>query len=660
MKKKEWDNKKVNLWSEFHCSIETMSLFMMVCLFFLCPGSSVNAKRLVVAGGNIPVRIVSSGTVTADEMGRYMQNFLKERNFSVDPIIYHKQSSRYKGSQWILADADNLSKVGIRNPFSRLQSSCPDESYWMKADQTESGTLILLAGKTDSGLRAAVARLICQVANEGKVLTLESGENFNQPFIKRRILDIGNSARRQVPDGSPFKKVDLETWSLDRLRAYPELFWQFGFNGLQVEEVRGYGALTDQQLPGIRKALQVLAEGARDRGMYVSLFQWGDCLYKEGVTYSWNDPAEHRTMLAFINDLADGYGKYVDHVNIHFGDPGGCLRDGCDSYKTPQQVTAAYYEAFRKVNPKVEFSLSTWAWGDFWSYCPHSVDLSNYNPYFPDMAKAKTFNPQIPEEGRFLDSTFMPLNIGIALHRTYNQDQAKAVLASGRPVDVWTWYVGDNEMINSYWLNMKGVDEILQSLPEEAGKELRSYSFELNFHGWPEIINTYIGGRKLWNPKLPLKLLEKEFCAGAFGPGNADAMVALYEACENGCFSAIPMPKEFGTPAYNQQLREILKQSGSIHLSADWKPNFALPLKAQEYVDQLKSRLKLILCVSEAKEAIEKAKQNHADTQTIEKIKKQYIQRIPDLPNDPLYRQDSSIANEGYRIASFAEMIAHL
>jgi hypothetical protein len=394
--------------------------------------------------------------------------------------------------------------------------------------------------------------------------------------------------------------------------------------------------------------------------MYVSLFQWGDCLYKEGATHSWNDSAEHQTMLAFMKDLADGYGKYVDHVNVHFGDPGGCLRDGCDSYKTPQQVTAAYYDAFRKINPKVECSLSTWAWGDFWSYCPHPVDLSNYNPYFPNMAMAKTFNRPIPGGGGFLDTAFMPLNIGMALHRTYNRDQARAVLAAGRPVDVWTWYVGDNEMLNSYWLNMKGVDDILKSLPEEAGQELRSYSFELNFHGWPEIINTYIGGRELWNPRASLAELEREFCSGAFGPENADAMVALYEACENGCFSAVPTPGDFGTDAYNQHLREILKQSERIRLSADWKPNFALPVEARDYVDQLKSRLKLILCVSEAKETIGKAKRDHADQQTIEKIKAQCIQGIPNLPNDPLYRQDSSIVNQGYRTSSFTEMIERL
>ncbi|MDR3378745.1 MAG: hypothetical protein P4M10_08680, partial [Verrucomicrobiae bacterium] len=213
---------------------------------------------------------------------------------------------------------------------------------------------------------------------------------------------------------------------------------------------------------------------------------------------------------------------------------------------------------------------------------------------------------------------------------------------------------------NSYWLNMKGIDEIMKSLPAEAGPALRSYSFELNFHGWPEIINTYVGGRKLREPRAPLAEVEREFCSGALGPENAAAMAALYEACENGCFSAIPQPGNFGTAAYNRHLREALKQADAVHLPADWKPNFALPVDAGDYVAQLKCRLKLILCVSEAKAMIAKAKQDQAGPQAIEKIKAQCVRNLPALPADPLYRQDSSIANEGYRTVSFAEMIEHL
>lgn len=628
----------------------------VICIFSLVC-SKLNASPVVVAGKGIPVHIVTRGSNGADEMGRYLQDFLKERHFEVAPALSRETSNQTKGFEWILTDSGTIAKNGA---FPGFQTADPNETFWLKAGQEEGRSVIHLTGKTIQGLRAAVACLVCKVVNHGDTLTLESGESLNRPFISRRILDVGDSARRQIPDGSPFKGVDIETWPLEKLRSYPELFWQFGFNALQVEEVRGYGALTDEQLLRIRKALQVLAQGARSRGMYVSLFQWGDCLFKEGVTHSWNNPAEHAAIIAFAKDLAGGYANEVDHVNIHFGDPGGCLRDGCDSYATPQKVTAAYYEAFRAINPKIEFSLSTWAWGDFWSYSPKPLDLSNYNPYFPDMAKAKVFNRAIPEGAKFLDDHFMPLNIGIALHRTYNRDQARAVLAAGRPVDVWTWYVGDNEMLNSYWLNMKGVDKIVGSLPQEAGKELRSYSFELNFHGWPEIINTYIGGRKLWNPQASLKELETEFCTGAFGPKNAAVMVALYEVCENGCSSPIPTSKDFGTHSYNAHLKKVLKRSSRVRLAADWKPNFAFPVPPQEYVDQLNARLRLILCVSEAREKIDAARRQHADPMAIDALKKRLISKIPVLPIDPLYLQTPAIANEGYRIDSFAEMIEQL
>jgi hypothetical protein len=101
-------------------------------------------------------------------------------------------------------------------------------------------------------------------------------------------------------------------------------------------------------------------------------------------------------------------------------------------------------------------------------------------------------------------------------------------------------------------------------------------------------------------------------------------------------------------------------QSARIRLAEDWKPNFALPVKAQDYVGQLKSRLRLILCVSEAQAAIAKARQRQAAQAEIERLKQDFIRMLPALPIDPLYRQDSSVVNQQNRTASFAEIIARL
>ncbi len=628
--------------------------------------SQAVAAQLQITDSTHPVRIVCVSSDSTGRMARYLQGFLKARKFAVDSRIYSNFGKDYSGPQWILTDAKSARLVGVQAADVSFADRTRDEAYRILARRTNNRTALLLIGKTEAGVRSAVARLTCKVANDGKSLWIEEGTEAGDPFIRRRLIDIGDPARRQMPSHSPFKDADIETWSLPRLRAYPELFWQFGYNGVEIEEVRGYAEISDEKLPAIRKAAQTLAQGAKDHEMYVSLFQWGDCLFKEGVTFSWNNAQDRKVMRLFMKDLAEDYGPYVDHVNIHIGDPGGCNRDGCDAYQTPQQVTDGFYEAFRKINPKVECSLSTWANGAFWSSCPRPVDMSNYNPPFRDMAAIKEFGKPISDGGQFLDTTFMPKQIGINLNRVYSADQADLVTAAGRPVDVWSWYVGDNEMINTIWLNMRDIDSIFRALPEKAHSQIRNYSMELTFHGWPQIINSYVAARKMWDTKAPLEEIELEFCSAAFGPSNAKAMRDAFDACENGEFNTIPKPRNFGTRDYNARLRSILNETAAVRLAPDWKSNFALPVPAQKLVDMLKARLQLIVAVSEAKEKIVAAKKSGADAQAIAEIKKKAIADLPVLPIDPIYKQDNSIVGTddaiptGFATATFAQMIEAL
>lgn len=630
-----------------------------ICVLFisLMASSALSAKSIKVAGKDCPVEMVCPNSPQIKKLGEYLQNFLKERNVEVKQVNIGEKSETHKGAQWILTDMENASFLneGILSPG--FDSTYRDEAYKLIVRNDNSGLKVYIIGKTESGVRAGVSRIICKIANDGNNLWLEEGTELNNPFIKLRLVHIGDSPRRQVPFGSPFKDTDYETWPLSKIRTTPELYWQLGYNGVELAEIRGYSAVPDGDMPRIRRAVQTLAKGAKDVGMYVSLFQWGDCIFKENETLSWNDSLQRKVMRLYMKDLAEDYGTLIDHFIIHVGDPGGCNRDGCDHYRTPQEITNAFYEAFKKVNPRIESTLSTWANGYFWNSCPRMVDRSNYAPFFPDMVNDKTHDLPIAGGARFLDSTFMPSNIGISLHRVYNKDQAEVVLSSKRPLDVWTWYVGDNEMINTFWLNMSEIDRILGSLPKEAGRDIRIYTMEINFHGWPQIINAYVGAQKLWNPNASLKQIEQEFCTGMFGPSNAGAMVDLFNACENGVSSSVPYLPEFGTAAYNKSLKKVLSNSKNIKLAEDWKPNFVLPVAPQKYVDMLVNRLRLIICVSEAKQAVIQARQKRASTARIEEIKRKAIQNIPYIPTDPIYKQDSTIGNDGYRTQTFADMI---
>jgi len=271
------------------------------------------------------------------------------------------------------------------------------------------------------------------------------------------LVNVGDSPRRQTPYGSPFKDAGPEVWSAEKLLAYPELYRQFGFSGIQIGECRGYGTLVGEELEKAQRGAVLLAQGAKKSGMMVSWFVWGDALFDEFEVICWNDPEEHKVIEDFHKEQADRYGEYVDHVNVHISDPGGCTRNGCDPYKTRQELANYIVGEFRRINPDVEGNLSTWANGAFWLHAPEPVGLKNYFSVFlppPDQIK---FAKPIPDGAKFLDETFMPKDMGIALNRFYQADQAKLVVESGRPLDVWGWYISDHEMRNNMAFNMKNM-----------------------------------------------------------------------------------------------------------------------------------------------------------------------------------------------------------
>lgn len=578
-----------------------MSKMMIASLLLLMAATSVcSAEPLPIASASgKPVGMSCDTDPASAEMATFLQRFLRARRF---PVAGESNRRRlpHAGPLWTL--------YVDRSKFS---SDAKDEAFILNAWSAGGPPRLTLAGKTAAGLRAAVSRLLGKCANDGTTLWLESGRELVDPFIKMRLMNVGQAARRQAPPGSRFEDANYETWDPTRIRAYPEMVWHLGFNGIQVDECRGYGSVKDDELVRVRKAVQSVSQGAHDWHLYVSFSQWGDVLYNEGTTSCWNTPADRREILGFIDGLAKAYAPYVDNITCRFCDPGGCTRNGCDLYKTPQIITSEYYKAFRKVNPGISATLSLWANSDFWRYSPNAADLSNYSASFRNMDDS-SFGRPVPDGARFLDNTFMPADVGLALHRFYNSRQAKAIAASGRPVDIKGWYIADMEMHDNLTLNMTAVNEMFSDLPEDARDLVRMQTVEMCFHGWPQVINHYVAAQKLIDPKRPLNTLVREFCTATFGPQNAQAMSDLYFACENGIerspTSAIPWPPGFGTPEHNAKLLAVLARADAVTIPDGWKPNFAFPVPVQKYLDMLRARLRLTLAVSEAKEAVDAAR----------------------------------------------------
>ena len=564
--------------------------------------------QLTVADTNKPVRIVCSKSPAEMEMGKYLIKYLKARKFAVQPTVGSSYNASYAGPQWVLATAKTYRLLNMADKCPAFAPGSKDEAFVFSAVRGSKAPVVLMVGKTPAGLRAAVARLIGKSANYGKYLAITPGKEVVDPLIQLRLMNVGQAARRQAPVGSPFEYANYETWDPAKIRAYPEMIWQLGFNGVQVDECRGYGAISGDEFNRARRAVQTVSKGAHDWHLFVSLSQWGDVLYKEEVTNCWNDPKDHQLMVDFIKEFAKTYAPYADNITCRFCDPGGCTSNGCDLYKTPQVITNEYLKEFRKYNPTISCTLSLWANADFWLSSPKPVDM--YNIWGSQPADS-AFGRTIPDGGKFLDATFMPKSVGIALHRIYNQDQTRTIVASGRPVDIKGWYIGDQEMNDNLTINMTAVDKIISKYPEEARHTVRSQTIEMCFHGLPQVVNHYVAAQKLIDPKRDLNTLMHEFCTAVYGPQNAKAMTDLYFACENGTESPIPRPADFGTAAYNVKLRGVLNEASTVKIAPGWKPNFALPMPVQHYVDMMIARLRLTLAVSEAKQAVDIARKQN-------------------------------------------------
>ncbi len=451
------------------------------------PGSSV----VVSGSAQRPIVIVCPRDAELRQMGDYLRGFLVARGYAVEPDFPLAVAKNHSGPQWILGTLATYPSLGTDVAAPRFAANARDEAYLLDVRAGNQGPMVVLVGKSAAGLRSAVARLVSTVANDGRKLTMAARREVNDPFVRFRQIIMGNAGRRQCPEGSPFKDIDFDTWPVEKTRAYPELYWQFGFNSLQASENRGYGSISGKELERTQNGAIALMKGSRDYHMLVSFDAWSDCLFNEGEAYCWNDPKEHQVMIDYIAEMGRRYGPYVDHVNIHTGDPGGCARNGCDpSYKTPQQITAEYYRVFRHYNPRVMAATSTWGNSRFWLHSPRPVNTANYREYFA--LNDPRFGVAIADGAKFLNETFMPKEIGIALHQSYNDDQADMLIQAGRPVDVWAWYIGDMEMNNNLYIAMHRVDEDYSRMPDSARDKIRINSVEINFHGWPQIINQYL------------------------------------------------------------------------------------------------------------------------------------------------------------------------
>ncbi|HUV03926.1 MAG TPA: hypothetical protein VMX94_02335 [Armatimonadota bacterium] len=601
-------------------------LFALAGMALPALGDSTEIKIATQPGPKARI-VVTSKDPLMQRTGAWCRDFLAKRGLAVEPETF-RDLGKGNSPAWILevkGDCPIAHSLGINTaPLDAARA----DAFILTVSKKGSRPVVSVVGRNVQGVRSGVVRLVAITAHHGEYLSAPKTSEFRTPFFPVRRITICPTGRIAQYDAADKPWVDtLSTrWSDERIRRYAEQLWLFGFNSVELCELRGYRATyTDEQLKKeVTPKLRVFMKAVRDNGMEVSQFIWGQNLFAEGASLCWNSPEERPVMEKEFRRLAQTYGDLVDHIVVHVGDPGGCDRNGCDPYKTTQEIATGLLNEYRKVNPNVTVTLSTWANFGFWDGAPGV---------------------------KFLDESYSPKEIGIALHRWYYPDKAKLVRDSGRDVDIWSWYMSDFELQLNMSLFMRRVNKYFAALPDRASKDIRAISTEICFHGWPQIINAYVSAQKMWSPRRSLQDIESEFCAGTFGDKNADAMVQVYQTCEKrvrpDCYFAFTPTWDharvvLGTPQFSRQCRAALEAGEAVTLDPNRPPRFTSATDPQALKDYLMRSLNLISIFSEAQEKVKRARSAGASQEELRKIVDDAESRAQPFKIDPDYRHLSA------------------
>jgi len=593
---------------------------------------------VLVAGktGAKTVIYVSSQDPLAVRTAEWCRDFLTMRGFAAEPAVAEAARQTAAGPLWALETRGSCPLARSLGLDTKFLDRARADAYTLSVFSRQSQPVISIVGRNPQGLRAGVARLAMLIKERDGALTLPLGtRESRESFFPCRVMHLCQPLFRGGPE-----------WS----RQYAEQIWLMGFNAVEFG-LATYGGYHEDQQAALLGRRRALMQAAHDNGLSVIAFVWAQTIFTSDPKKDrrcWNDPEERADMQKVFRGLAKRYGDLVDHVLVHPRDPGGCPRGGCDDYQTTQEIATFIQVAFREVNPNVGVTLNTWQNPGFWKgWKPDGTWNGEGVPKWK------------PRPGvKFLDETYSPRDIGISLHRVYIPEQAKQVVASGRPLSIWSWYMSDFETSARGSLHAWRLEKMFGSLPDGAGREVNAISTELCVHGHPNVYNAYISAQKMWSPRRSLVDIQREFCAAVYGEANAEAVMKVYAAAE-GMPRPLPMrieeaPRVFGTAAFNKQVRESLAAGSRVVIPADYRPRLTCITSPQKMYGRLYACLNLVSVCSTAWERIWAAWQAAAPDTAYQGILREAQQRAEPFKDHEDYPYVSKLASAIERAKIFS------
>lgn len=419
-----------------------------------------------------------------------------------------------------------------------------------------------------------------------------------QPFIRVREVMMGDSATVPMEQAlSPlgdetrsvtpeiFSRYSIENWDVSRLKRYCDMLKAFGYNSIQFyDSWENYLAAGWGQDEGLwPKAGQnewtaqardwpakvdALGDYARSIGLRTTIFLWGNAAfdYRTGRLY-WalcpNDVAQ-REILEQHWDHQARHAPHFDHFITHWGDPGGCNRNGC-TIQTAQHIHVDLLNRFRKLNPRIESSFSLWMLAD---------------PKFGKWPGYKGVQT-VAHGGILPDDVMLSVH---AEHRVFNEDEVRDIVACGRRAGMWTWYCVNNEIMPSMFGRTRALKEFFDSLPADAPDLFAWQSIDNNNH-LLNLDSLYVCAKLMLDRTTDPKAAQLEFLVGALGRKNADDARIALQAIE----TLRPMwPDKYGEEVIDAGLaRKAEAAARRVKVAPDFVPDFALPISSAQYAEEI-------------------------------------------------------------------------
>ncbi|MGD0898269.1 MAG: glycoside hydrolase domain-containing protein [Thermoguttaceae bacterium] len=283
-----------------------------------------------------PLVQADGGNPTISRVADGLRGFLSERGWDA-------ASAETGGAEIVLETATRCPRARTAGFDPNALRDAGAEGYALIAREQGGRPLVVVVGKEEAGVDAGAAWLLSKLGWRDGRLTIAPISAVRNPFIRGRSVHLGDAA---LLKSLRFAQEDRERlcttfWPEPRLAEYAAQIRACGFNAVEK-------AMCDYEVKRTEENTRCyldLSRGVHPQGMRMVAFLWGVDLLKDR---------------AQIAELAKSIGRETDHVVTHWRDPGP------GGYEKPMRMTADVLSEFRKANPKVQVTLSTWANNGFW------------------------------------------------------------------------------------------------------------------------------------------------------------------------------------------------------------------------------------------------------------------------------------------------------